>query len=769
MDVDLYGLTDRRAARRAAERNRRLVLLAAVAAVTLFLLAVGNADTARRSDCSIGIGLEETAGGLQVVEVYPNEPARLGGLEAGDRILRVAGRRVETFLEYDQAALTLVRGRPVDFRVERDGEPVTAQIAPGMPFPWARVLIEGLACLGYLALGAIALLQGSGDLRARLLMLLSFSVAIELATPLDLLATPAYGVVALPALAVLIGLQIGTELHLAGSLPDRRRWGSRRVWLVPAFYATGLGLGVLLAVSLVADSAGWGFLPWSLGGFEILFWDVGVPLWAIAVVGLLAVPAFRWPEPLGRQQAGLVLLAGLPWTLHVLGLAAADFLGASYPRWVEIAEPLVLLVYPVAVFVAIFRYHLFDLEFVVKRSLVYACLTGVLILIFYGAIGAGGALLSSFYSGGGTSVWVVALATLLMGLLFSPLRKASQALIDRQFFPERRALRRHLVQLASDLPARGSLPAMGRELAEKLCGIFGLESAAVLLSGASGILSPLAVAGVPARVGERLLISGSDEGIDFLQRSARPLSVDQLVSKSAALGERLSPLDAALLVPLLRHEQLIGVLVVGRKIGGRPFPSEEIELLNLLSHHVATAFEYAQLFESATRDGLTGLLRRGPTLDHLHRELLRSWRFGRPLAIAMADIDRFKEVNDRYGHLQGDLMLKRVSEALAEGVRGTDLIGRYGGEEFLIVLPETDLEGGDFVAEKLRRLVEEVRAPTDGGEEIRVTISIGVAAVEQFPEGSEPEVNDLIGTADAALYEAKSGGRNRVHLQAAAL
>ncbi|MDX1385335.1 MAG: sensor domain-containing diguanylate cyclase, partial [Thermoanaerobaculia bacterium] len=211
-----------------------------------------------------------------------------------------------------------------------------------------------------------------------------------------------------------------------------------------------------------------------------------------------------------------------------------------------------------------------------------------------------------------------------------------------------------------------------------------------------------------------------------------------------------------------------GLLVLGRRLDGRPFPAEEIELLNLLAHHVATAFEYSQLFESATRDGLTGLLRREAVLAELAREHGRSRRFGRPLAICMADIDRFKEINDRYGHLKGDVMMRRVAETIEDGLRGTDVVGRYGGEEFLIVLPETNLGGAQVVAEKLRERVESIRVETDDGEAIRVTISIGVAGVDQFPDRQQPEVNDLIATADAALYRAKSGGRNRVELRAAA-
>src|SRR3954452_9731105 len=151
---------------------------------------------------------------------------------------------------------------------------------------------------------------------------------------------------------------------------------------------------------------------------------------------------------------------------------------------------------------------------------------------------------------------------------------------------------------------------------------------------------------------------------------------------------------------------MIGLLMVGRKEGARAWPAEELDLLNLLAHHVATVFENARLFESATYEGLTGLLRREAILEQLDRELERAQRYGRPLTIAMADLDHFKEVNDRQGHLAGDALLKRISQVASTGLRSTDWMGRYGGEEFLLVLPETGMAGACGVAEKIRALVQ---------------------------------------------------------------
>jgi diguanylate cyclase (GGDEF)-like protein len=383
------------------------------------------------------------------------------------------------------------------------------------------------------------------------------------------------------------------------------------------------------------------------------------------------------------------------------------------------------------------------------------------VLVFYAALGAGGAVLSYLVEER-DSVWAVSVATLVLGLLFAPLRRALQQLIDRRFFPERYALRRRLIALAGELPALGKLPRMGQHLVDRLTSIFLARSATLLIaSPETGLLSVLA--STRSGVDPALLVSLDDPVLEQLQRARRPLSPGQLAFRSPAFAH--SGLDPeGLAVPLVSQDRLIGVLAVGRKEGRRPYPAEELDLLNLLAYHVATVFENARLFESATYEGLTGLLRREAILEQLDRELERAARYDRPLTIAMADLDHFKQVNDRHGHLAGDALLRRVAQVLSEGLRSTDWIGRYGGEEFLLVLPETDLAGAAAVAEKIRSLVQGTWVPMDDGKPARVTLSIGLASLAEVAGigGERPTGRDLIAAADRSLYEAKNGGRNQV-------
>ncbi len=160
----------------------------------------------------------------------------------------------------------------------------------------------------------------------------------------------------------------------------------------------------------------------------------------------------------------------------------------------------------------------------------------------------------------------------------------------------------------------------------------------------------------------------------------------------------------------------------------------------------------------ATHDPLTGLWNRLATTNTLRRELARSARQKEPVSVALADLDHFKAVNDTYGHLSGDAALREASGRIVSAVRAYDTVGRYGGEEFLLVLPECDLQGAILLAERIRENF--ARKPFDLPDgHISLNLSLGVAGLET-KSGMEP--NALIWAADQALYRAKARGRNCV-------
>jgi diguanylate cyclase (GGDEF)-like protein len=158
------------------------------------------------------------------------------------------------------------------------------------------------------------------------------------------------------------------------------------------------------------------------------------------------------------------------------------------------------------------------------------------------------------------------------------------------------------------------------------------------------------------------------------------------------------------------------------------------------------------------QDGLTRLLNRASLMRQLDGFFSRASRYGEIVSLAMLDIDHFKEINDTHGHQAGDWVLRDLARFLQEELRDSDLIGRYGGEEFLIVLPRLPSEEAHHVIDRIREEYQKKEQRLPGGELITITFSGGIAS---FPEQGTTR-DDVIGSSDAALYEAKRAGRNQI-------
>lgn len=224
------------------------------------------------------------------------------------------------------------------------------------------------------------------------------------------------------------------------------------------------------------------------------------------------------------------------------------------------------------------------------------------------------------------------------------------------------------------------------------------------------------------------------------------------------------PPRSVVLEPVRYEGRCLGVVLLA---SDRPYTEEEIRRVRLLSRPLALALQnalaYAELERVAALDGLTGCYNRRFGLARLREEFARALRMEAPLAVILFDIDRFKSINDNWGHLAGDRVLMSVARQARLVLRQGDVLVRYGGEEFLAVLPFAGEEEAAEAAERIRNAVASSPVP-DGREAIPVTISAGVAGWPQSAAESELELVDL---ADAALYFAKRGGRNRTVLRSA--
>jgi diguanylate cyclase (GGDEF)-like protein len=219
----------------------------------------------------------------------------------------------------------------------------------------------------------------------------------------------------------------------------------------------------------------------------------------------------------------------------------------------------------------------------------------------------------------------------------------------------------------------------------------------------------------------------------------------------------LEPHHELLELPLSAGRSTFGTLTVF----GDHFGDDERMTAASLAAHAVVALENERLHRIVERqalaDGLTGLANRRHAQEVLAAEVARAERFGGPIALVVADLDDFKDVNDRHGHPTGDVALREFAEVLRETVRDVDLVSRWGGEEFLLLLPGTDGEGAVQLAERVRATLRDRVLGGPDGSPIVLTSSFGVAS---FPEASSPD--ELVFQADRALYEAKRNGKDRV-------
>jgi diguanylate cyclase len=216
-----------------------------------------------------------------------------------------------------------------------------------------------------------------------------------------------------------------------------------------------------------------------------------------------------------------------------------------------------------------------------------------------------------------------------------------------------------------------------------------------------------------------------------------------------------------LVAPIQIRGTMLGTVTAINAPDQADFTPPDVDLLLTLANHAAVAIErtmlLAELQELATRDALTGLLNRRAWREQSERLVVLAERSGSPLSVALLDADRFKRINDTYGHAAGDRALQAISACVQQSVRRSDVVGRYGGEELVVLLPETDSAAAEQVAERMRRQVADEVIDT-GSQTLRVTVSVGIATAQ----GGRIDLDLLLGQADQALYEAKEDGRDCV-------
>jgi len=361
-------------------------------------------------------------------------------------------------------------------------------------------------------------------------------------------------------------------------------------------------------------------------------------------------------------------------------------------------------------------------------------------------------------------------------------RRRAAALVE-QFKDENEQLRKKLLGRDRQLTTLGEAAvrlaqaiSVPEELYETIVDVFseisGARRLSLMLVQTNGgkYLKIVKARGLPEQVVAETRQSLGEGVAGWVARYGRPL-----LRRPPVLADREEAIirtyrtQSFLCLPLKVGDEVLGVENLTERFGGAPFDESEAEALSLLAGQAAICIQHAQKLELAEQrsriDELTSLYNRRHFEDALNREIERAQRTGQALALAMLDIDNFKAYNDTHGHQAGDKVLKQIARLMQQNVRLTDVVCRYGGEEFTIILPETGHEGTLLrirVAEVIERLRNAVSGfAFEGGETPsanRLTLSAGIAIFREEADNAE----DLVGVADQMLYEAKEAGRNCV-------
>ena len=353
---------------------------------------------------------------------------------------------------------------------------------------------------------------------------------------------------------------------------------------------------------------------------------------------------------------------------------------------------------------------------------------------------------------------LLAATYVLMDFVFARLSRASTELKERVH--ELEILNATARRLSASLQLEELVEAVARET----CKAIPEAEAVALVHRRAGHDSELIVDGFdPAneKFFRRAIQPG--EGVaGAVMRDSQTRRIADLRDTDIAIDGAAHDMRSWLGVPLFVYGECAGVIAVQSSQAG-VFKLEHQRLLESLALQIAGALQNAHLYELAMVDGLTGLFVRRYFDARIEEEVERSKRYGSPFSVVMLDVDDFKKLNDTFGHLVGDRVLRAIANVVKAQMRGVDTAARYGGEEISVILPRTEMVGAYALAERIREAIAELRITTDDDppKALGVTASLGIAA---YPESKATGGEDLVRRADRALYRAKKTGKNRVEL-----
>jgi diguanylate cyclase (GGDEF)-like protein len=526
-------------------------------------------------------------------------------------------------------------------------------------------------------------------------------------------------------------------LHMSSLLPKENPTVRRHPLIVRHTYIVAIVLSLFSTFLYVNANFHWfSNLPSTVQDVKAFARILVLGFYAYATLGgsiLVAYSGYSASSLAAKRQAIAVCAGLMPYGLFRLSAAVAPRL-MHLPLYSTV-ETIVIFLLPVGFFLAIHGFQMFESKIYLRRGILLSVTLALLISAGYIIVLSVQLLFPNIMN----SAWSFVVVSIILGFALWPAIRNVSALIDTLFFPERLVSRKLAKDLVERIAEYTDVESLCKVLAENISEGMGSDSVGVYIANEDG--SSFDLAG----------FSGNGRMLWHIDRNSavRAMSEGKLLTND---GFR----DWDHVLSISFRERINALICMAHKKSGEPLSRNELEELRIASVQVSAMIENARLFSLATRDSLTGLLRRAVFEERLATESERSLRDQNKFSVLLIDIDNFKKVNDTYGHPAGDQVLRTIAGVLRDNSRKIDIVARYGGEEFAVLLPSTDRTGAMLVAEKLRSAVAALGIQIQG-HSLQPTISIGVTTCR-----GDLSIDKIVQQSDNALYSAKHAGKNRV-------
>jgi len=731
---------------------RPLLLVAGVvsliAAVALFSVSISRPY--------IGVSVRFQEPGVWVVSATDyGGLAHAAGIAHGDVVLAVNGESIEEVVTH-HGRLPAGGIRELEV-IDSAGTKTTVSVAGAAPLreglyvPISR-LILGVA---FWVTGIVVYAKRPDQKAALPLYLLGLTVPVGL---MAIVATTRWGTWTQTLEVITYVLITGSLLHFFMQFPREKHLVARHPRILYLCYVPGI-----VPLSLLF-----------LFGQDWLLFDshVRAPLLgylgvgALVGVGIVAHSYLRPASPRERQQIKVFLLGVVAGIVPFAALSAVPAALTGRPLVAPQLSILSTAAIPVTLGYAILKYQLLDIRLILRRGTVYAGLV-VLITVIYllMVFGMQRALATSTTA---SIIGAAILIAILLALVFQQSRHLIYRLVNKLFYGRAYDYRQRLKEFSQSMSAILNLDELSDKLVTIASETMQSRKAALFLADETGDRYCVQmVKGLATSNLDQLELSSGSPVIEYFASTRDVLTVSEIENLASMPGtlklesEFLNRLAPHIIVPLKNKERLIGFLCLGEKQSGDPYPTEDLELLFTMGRQAAIALEnallHSQLEELVVTDHLTGLYNHRYFHERLTEEMHRARRLGLPLTLIMLDLDMFHSYNEIYGHSAGDEALKDIAQILRNTMRRTDLLFRYGGEEFTILVPGMDPLQAYPMVERAREAIEKHAFYREKGIQGALTLSQGIAG---FPLHAA-DGYALVFCADMALLMAKQSGRNK--------